>query len=81
MTTTENAVLLGYNLKMLFSGRNSPLVVEDKNLLGGVYWGNFSRWLQWAKFWLMGGLGKPYVSKCINAGVTKKEHVENPRVN
>ena len=37
MTTTENAVLLGYNLKMLFSGRNSPLVVEDKNLLGGVY--------------------------------------------
>ena len=35
MITTENAVLLGYNLKMIFSGGNSPLVEGDKYLLRG----------------------------------------------
>ena len=35
MTKAKNAVLLGYNLKMIFSGGNSPLVEGDKYLLGG----------------------------------------------
>ena len=56
MTTTENAVLLGYHLKMLFSGRNSPFVEEDKNLLGestgGIFPGGYNEqifgwWEDW----------------------------------
>ena len=46
MATTENAVLLGYNLKMIFSGGNSPLVEGDKYLLGvgGVGEGVYIYW-------------------------------------
>ena len=37
-------LLFGYNLKIIFSGRNQPLVEGDKNLLGESTGGNFSRW-------------------------------------
>ena len=70
-------VLLGYNLKIVFSGGNQPLVEGDKNLLGESTGGNF--------FQVGGGreLGKPWwgFEDIEFTSVLKKEHVEIPRVN